>query len=186
MPRPEMPGGLYVSVGQTEPWISCTRNTAHSPASKRRPGKTLRRPDGGCDRGEFGAISTGPHHLDAPASVLEAGDHVDVQVVDVLARWTAVIPAHVHPHRVERALDLRLNGLDGEEELTDGRSVEVRERGSVSAGHDEDVPTGRREDIQEGDGPWTFVNHLGRDAAGYDFAKDAIGHVGSVAQDRRV
>ena len=124
------------------------------------------------------------HHLDAPTPILEAGDHVDVQVMDVLAGREAMIPAHVHAQWPECALDLRLHGLDGEEEVAHRRVVEVRERGGVKAGDDENVPTGRREYIQEGHGPWDFMNYLSRDATGDDLAEDAIGHAGSVAQVR--
>lgn len=148
-------------------------------------GGGLRLPDRGCDRRELRAISAGSHQLDASTPVLEARDHVDVQVVDVLTRRAAVIPPHVHAHRMECALDLRLNRLDGQEEVPHRRVIEVQERGGVGARHDEDVPSGRWEDIQEGHGPRAFVNDLGGDAAGDDLAEDAIGHRGSVAQDRR-
>jgi hypothetical protein len=144
----------------------------------------LRLPDGGGDRREFGSISAGPHHLDASTSVLEAGDHVDVQVVDVLARCATVVPAHVHAHRLECAQDLRLYRLDGEKEVPHRRASKVEECRRVDSGNDEDVPTGRREDIEEGHGPWGLMNDLGRDATGEDLAEDAVGHAGSVAQVR--
>jgi hypothetical protein len=55
----------------------------------------------------------------------------------------------------------------------------------VDSGNDEDVPAGCREDIEEGHGPWGFMNNLGREATGEDLAEDAVGHGGSVAQVRR-
>jgi hypothetical protein len=142
----------------------------------------LRLPDGGGDRREFGSISAGTHHLDASPPVLEAGDHVDMQVVDVLARWTTVIPAHVHAQRLECALDPCLDGLDGLEEVAHRRVIKVEERGRVDAGHDEYVATGCREYIQERNRPGALVNDLGRNATGDDLAEYAVGHPGSLAQ----
>lgn len=65
------------------------------------------------------------------------------------------------------------------------RASKVEKCGRVDSGNDEDVLTGRREDIEEGHGPWALKNDLGRDATGEDLAEDAVGHAGSVAQVRR-
>jgi len=144
----------------------------------------LRFPDGGGYRREFGSISAGTHHLDASTPILEAGDHMDVQVRDVLAGREAVVPSHVHAHRLKRALDLRLNVLHCQEEVPHRRAIEVENRGCMDSWNDEDVPAGCREDIEEGHGPWGLMNDLGRDATGEDLAEDAVGHAGSVAQVR--
>jgi hypothetical protein len=118
--------------------------------------------------------------LDAPAAILEAGDHMDVEVGDVLAGSEAMVPAHVHADWPECALDLCLNLLHSQEEVPHCRGIKVEHGGCVNSGNDENVPAGCREDIEEGHGPWGFVNNLGRDVTGEDLAEDAVGHAGSL------